>query len=74
MDPLTEHELLVFWVQLLILVAVARGLGGLMRRVGQPAVIGELAAGLLLGPTVLGRVAPEAVSYTHLTPPTNREV
>ncbi|HVM20980.1 MAG TPA: cation:proton antiporter [Egibacteraceae bacterium] len=59
MDPLTEHELLVFWVQLLILVAVARGLGGLMRRVGQPAVIGELAAGLLLGPTVLGRVAPE---------------
>jgi Kef-type K+ transport system membrane component KefB len=43
-----EHQLLVFWVQLAVLVRTARLLGGLMRRIGPPAVIGELAAGLLV--------------------------
>jgi len=57
-QPLSEHQLLVFWVQLLVLVLVARGLGSLVRRVGQPAVVGELAAGVLLGPSVLGALAP----------------
>ncbi|MPZ73242.1 MAG: sodium:proton antiporter [Nitriliruptorales bacterium] len=63
MTPLTEHQLLVFWLQLLVLVVVARGLGGVMRRVGQPAVVGELTAGLLLGPTVLGRIAPDFFDF-----------
>lgn len=54
----SDHQLLVFWLELLALVAVARGLGALMARIGQPAVVGELAAGLLLGPSVLGAVAP----------------
>lgn len=63
MTPLSEHQLLVFWVQLAVLLAAARGLGGLMRRSGQPAVVGELAAGLLIGPTVLGRVAPGVFAW-----------
>jgi Kef-type K+ transport system membrane component KefB len=57
---LTHHQLLLFWLQLLVLLAAARGLGGLMRRIGQPAVVGELAAGLLLGPSALGLLAPDA--------------
>ena len=60
---LTEHQLLIFWLQLFLLVAVARGLGGLMRRIGQPAVIGELAAGLVLGPSLFGRAAPALHDY-----------
>jgi Kef-type K+ transport system membrane component KefB/nucleotide-binding universal stress UspA family protein len=63
MVPLEEHALLLFWVQLFVLVAVARGLGGLMRRVGQPAVVGELAAGLLVGPSVLGKVWPAGFGW-----------
>lgn len=63
MGHLTEHQLLVFWTQLFVLVAVARALGGLMRRFGQPPVVGELAAGLLLGPSILGRVAPGAFDW-----------
>jgi Kef-type K+ transport system membrane component KefB len=55
---LTEHHLLVFWAQLFVLLLCARGLGGLARRLGQPSVVGELAAGLVLGPSVLGRLAP----------------
>ncbi|MDP8960203.1 MAG: cation:proton antiporter, partial [Actinomycetota bacterium] len=42
---------------------VARALGFVMRRLGQPAVIGELGAGLLLGPSVFGRVAPQAADW-----------
>lgn len=71
MAPLTEHQLLVFWLQLLLLVGVARGLGGLMRRIGQPAVVGELAAGLLIGPTILGRVLPDAFAYLFPGDPVN---
>jgi Kef-type K+ transport system membrane component KefB/nucleotide-binding universal stress UspA family protein len=47
-------------VQIALLIAVGRGLGELMQRIGQPSVIGELLGGLLLGPSLLGWVWPEA--------------
>lgn len=58
LTPVGEHELLLFWLQLVILLGAARGLGGLAKRVGQPAVVGELGAGLILGPSVFGNLAP----------------
>lgn len=58
-----EHQLLVFWTQLLVLLLVARLLGHAMRAIGQPAVVGQLGAGLVLGPSVLGRVAPGALEW-----------
>ena len=51
-----NHDLLVLWTQLAALLLVARSLGALASRIGQPAVAGELAAGLLLGPSVFGHV------------------
>jgi Kef-type K+ transport system membrane component KefB len=45
-------------LQLLVVIAVARAAGLLVRRVGQTAVIGEMAAGILLGPSCLGRWFP----------------
>lgn len=57
---LNEHALLVMWVQLLVVVAVARLLGSAMRRVGQPPVVGELLAGVVLGPSVLAKAWPAA--------------
>lgn len=56
LSSLNEHQLLVFWVQVTALVGLARVLGSLVRRIGQPAVIGELAAGLILGPSVFGKL------------------
>src|SRR5664279_2165942 len=47
-------------VQTVIVVGVARAVGSLFRRLGQPRVVGEMVAGLLLGPSLLGRVAPHA--------------
>jgi Kef-type K+ transport system membrane component KefB len=52
--------LLYLLLDLAIIIVAARALGALARRIGQPAVIGEITAGILLGPTVLGRLAPGA--------------
>lgn len=57
----------VLIVQIVLLLAVGRLLGEAMLRVGQPAVMGQLLAGLLLGPSVLGAVWPEAQHW--LFPP-----
>ena len=46
--------------QVVLLIAVGRGLGEIMQRLGQPSVIGELLAGLLLGPSLFGWLWPQA--------------
>jgi len=55
---LDEHELLVVLVQVAVLVGAARAVGAVARRLGQPAVVGQIVAGVLLGPSVLGALAP----------------
>lgn len=60
---LTSDQLLGFWASLTLLLAVAHGLGALARRLGQPSVVGELAAGIVLGPSVLGAAAPQAHAW-----------
>jgi Kef-type K+ transport system membrane component KefB len=52
-----QHSLLL--LQLVIILGIARLLGLALRYVGQPAVIGEMAAGILLGPIVFGAIAPQ---------------
>ena len=49
----------IFIAELGLLLLVGRGLGELMQRVGQPAVMGQLLGGLLLGPSLLGLVWPD---------------
>lgn len=56
--PLGHHELLLVLLQLALLLLVSRGLGELMRRIDLPPVVGELLAGVLLGPSLLGWVFP----------------
>jgi Kef-type K+ transport system membrane component KefB len=52
---LSETEVIAFvLVDLAIIVAVARLVGGLFVRLQQPRVVGEIVAGILLGPTLLG--------------------
>ncbi len=63
LTPLDEHQLLVFWTQLLVLVSVARLFGGLMRSINLPSVIGQLAAGIIVGPSIFGRVWPEGFEW-----------
>ena len=52
-----------FLVQLVVIVAAARAVGWIAARLGQPRVVGEIAAGILLGPSLLGRLAPTAAAW-----------
>jgi Kef-type K+ transport system membrane component KefB len=54
-------------VALVVIVATTRLVGYVFQRIDQPAVIGELVGGILLGPSLLGWVAPEV--YAALLPP-----
>lgn len=56
----------LFIAQILALMIVGRLLGEAMLRMGQPAVMGQLIAGLLLGPSLFGLVLPEL--QLHLFP------
>src|SRR6476646_4783184 len=49
--------------QIVLLIVVGRLLGEGMLRLGQPAVMGQLIAGILLGPSVLGALWPEAQHF-----------
>lgn len=59
MDKLSPSEITLFLLALGILLAMARIFGELARRVNQPAVLGEIVAGILLGPTVFGALMPD---------------
>ncbi|MCU1484975.1 MAG: K+/H+-antiporter [Actinomycetia bacterium] len=62
--PATKEALDVhaaFWKLLLatvVVITLARVVGALFRRIGQPQVMGEIVAGILLGPSLFGAVAP----------------
>src|SRR3954449_12136895 len=60
----------IFLTQIIVLLLVGRLMGEAMQRIGQPAVMGQLLAGLLLGPSVLGALWPEV---QHALFPASRE-
>ncbi|HKI03892.1 MAG TPA: cation:proton antiporter [Thermoanaerobaculia bacterium] len=53
----------ILLLQIIVIVAAARVLGALFRKIGQPPVIGEMVAGILLGPSLLGLVAPAVQTF-----------
>ncbi|MDF5714732.1 MAG: cation:proton antiporter [Rhizonema sp. NSF051] len=61
--PLGKEQLLLVLLELSLLLLVARALGELMRRIKLPPVIGELLAGVLLGPSVFGLILPNVQHY-----------
>lgn len=61
-NGITEHPLARLLLAVAVVVAVCKAAGALVRRIGQPPVIGEIAAGIVLGPSVLGAVWPAGAS------------
>jgi Kef-type K+ transport system membrane component KefB len=57
-DPLSQLIL-----QVIVIVVAARLTGRVVKRVGQPAVIGEMFAGILLGPSLFGMLFPQAFDF-----------
>lgn len=54
-----QHPLALLLLQIIAIILAARVVGGFFRKIGQPSVIGEMIAGILLGPSLLGFYAPE---------------
>jgi len=59
MHHLDHSEVVNLLLQLGILLLAARLFGELARRFHQPLVLGEILAGVILGPTILGTIDPD---------------
>ncbi len=68
MDPLNSNQVIAFvLLDVAVILGVARLVGSLFVRLGQPRVVGEIVAGILLGPTLLGPTLwPEFVPASWL--------
>lgn len=62
-----KHPLAILLLQIITIIIVARFFGWIFRKIGQPTVIGEIIAGIFLGPSVVGMYFPE---YSALLFPT----
>src|SRR5579864_7893042 len=51
-------DLFTFILQIVVILGVCGAMGALFRRFGQPRVVGEMVAGILLGPSLLGHLSP----------------
>jgi len=58
-----QHPLARLFLAVAVIVAACKLAGVLMRKLGQPPVIGEIAAGMVLGPSVLGAVWPAGSDF-----------
>ena len=61
-DSLThnlQHPLAILLLQIITIIIVARVFGWIFRKIGQPSVIGEIIAGIFLGPSLVGMYFPE---------------
>ena len=65
---------MIFFTQIMLLIVVGRLLGELMQRIGQPAVIGQLLAGIILGPSVFGALWPSAQHVIFPTASADRQM
>jgi Kef-type K+ transport system membrane component KefB len=65
---LGAHDLTTMFFALAVLLGAAKLAGEVIQKLGHPAILGEISAGILLGPTVLGRFQPQW--YAALFPST----
>jgi Kef-type K+ transport system membrane component KefB len=54
-----QHPLAILLVQIIAIIFVARVFGWFFRKIGQPTVMGEIIAGIALGPSLVGLYFPE---------------
>ena len=57
-EGVSHSDLITFFLSVALLIGVARILGEIAQKCGQPSILGELTAGLILGPSCLGQIAP----------------
>ncbi|EMS32704.1 Putative Na/H antiporter [Mariniradius saccharolyticus AK6] len=67
MENLTHQEVVNLLLQLAAMLMLARVFAEVAQKFKQPAVVGELIAGILLGPTILGTFLPEIHEYLFMS-------
>ncbi len=63
MHLISENHILLFLLQILVLLGCARTLSILCESINVPSIAGEILAGIILGPTILGRLSPSFQSW-----------
>lgn len=63
MGKLSHHELITLILSLGVMLLSARLLGELLRKFGIPLVVGEILAGIVLGPSLFGQLFPESLQF-----------
>jgi Kef-type K+ transport system membrane component KefB len=58
-----SHPIAIFLLQLIIIIIAAQICGWFFKKIGQPAVMGEIIAGIVLGPSVVGNLFPDFTSF-----------
>lgn len=58
-----QHPLAILLLQIVVIILVARLFGWICKKIGQPTVIGEIIAGIVLGPSLLGIYFPEISAF-----------
>jgi K+:H+ antiporter len=69
-----EQRVVIFFAQVLLLIVVGRLLSEWMQRLGQPAVIGQLLAGIILGPSIFGAIWPAGQQAIFPTNSSDRQM
>jgi len=54
-----QNPLAILLVQVITIILIARFFGWICRKIGQPSVVGEIVAGVVLGPSLIGMYFPE---------------
>lgn len=62
-----NHPLSLMFLQIAVIVLISRLFGLFFNRIGQPTVLGEMTAGIVLGPSVLGILCPQLSSFLFST-------
>ena len=58
-----QHPLPIFILQLIVIITASQLCAWLFKKIGQPAVMGEIIAGILLGPSLMGALLPGASAF-----------
>jgi Kef-type K+ transport system membrane component KefB len=66
---MSDHDIQLLIADLAIIILLARLFGAAAKRLGQPQVLGEVIAGILLGPTLFGGRITNALLPAELRPP-----
>ena len=65
---MTSHAVGQLLLGLAVILVLARALGALARKAGQPAVIGEIIAGILIGPSIFGTLVSDRLFPADIRP------